>query len=213
MNKVIMKIDWVRLSVILGLLWAGISMGAAPAEQNDYGWEFPKQYLEWLNKVEGEAYAVGMEHPQYAVSPVGRWALLRKGTSVCALRFVQFHHERSKDNLPPSRFRDSFFAEYDWYYQGDGSGDFNKPNVESGHGQASRKPNLWRFERGTKYVNCGPLKAEWNYPNSISLVIRDHTRAYVPESDKSNDIEIALTGWKDITKVNAHDPRLPRNIV
>src|SRR5512139_286156 len=67
-------------------------------------------------------------------APVGRFLLIRKGSSTCAVRFTEFH--RGNNAKPPTLFSsgdESHHAEYDWYWQADGSSDFRKPNVQSGH--------------------------------------------------------------------------------
>jgi hypothetical protein len=167
-------------------------------------WEKVKQYTKQTDKKERDAYSVAMVHPFFIASPIGRWVLLRRGKDLCALRFTDFNRIRTEENLPPSWTRESFFAKYDWYCQSNGSGKFVGAHEERGHGQASRKPNLWRFERGDKHIKCGPLKVQWDYPNRISLVEKDIRSG----ARKPNDIEIALTGWKDISEVSARDSRL-----
>ena len=145
---------------------------------------------------------------RYIGAPLKYWVLLRKNSSVCALRFDGFRHERAIDGIPSSA-TSSFYATYEWYYQRDGSQDLKKSNVRTGHGEASRLPNIWRIERGTRFVDCGSIRAQWSYPHLIYLIDRNYRIAYDPKvSDQPNNIEIALTGWRKIEDVDATDPRL-----
>lgn len=189
----------------LGLLWMATSHCETPQEVANMS--IGKVQEEWLaNLAEGEriAYGNAMICAICIAPPVGRWTLLRKGKDLCAVRFTAFHRAHPKDKSIREN-QESFFANYDWVYQGDGSGKFSKPNVKSGHSQADKKPNIWRFPRGSNYIECGPLKATWTYPNGIALIARD----FHPEkTNRSNDIEIAPTGWMEITQVNSQDPRL-----
>lgn len=163
-----------------------------------------KKWLEKIDRFEREAHTIAAVTAMGVNSPIGRWALLRKGENLCAVRFTAFHRAHPDDKSVKD-YQESFFADYDWIYQGDGSGELSKPNVKYGHSQADKKPNIWRFPRGKNFIECGPMKATWWYPNGIALIARD----FHPEkANHSNDIEIALTGWKDVTNVNAKDSRL-----
>jgi hypothetical protein len=101
---------------------------------------------------------------------------------------------------------DSQYAQYDWFYQGDGSGDFTKPNVESGHRKLYRKSPVglfWPFvlARGDTAVRCGPFRLGWNYPTQVGF-----NTTYRKEGDVGN--ELAPTKWKEVSEVNAKDLRL-----
>ena len=193
--------------VVMAIVISSIASTAMADAQ--YGLEQIAQELQILDRQAKEASAVATVHPSSIAPPLARWFLLRKGESLCALRFTEFRYAPTQDGKMRSVTRDSFFANYDWFYQGDGSGDISKSNVKSGHGEASRKPNWWRFERGNLFVECGSLKARWWYPNKIFFINQDFRFSYNPETlYPPNDIEIALTGWKNINDVNAQDPRL-----
>ncbi len=136
--------------------------------------------------------------------PVGRFLLIRNGSDFCAVRFTEFHREPNKATRfsPPD---DSQYAEHEWFYRGDGSGDLIKP-VESGHGKLYRKPAVGLFHpfvwpRGRNVVRCGPFRLGWDYPTQIGF-----NTTYRKEDDVGN--EIAPTKWKEIREVNAKDPRL-----
>ena len=64
------------------------------------------------------------------------FVLTRKDGLACAFRFTSFRREG--EFVPESYFTMGgykTFAQYEWHFQGDGSFDFNKPNVQSGNGQ------------------------------------------------------------------------------
>lgn len=123
-----------------------------------------------------------------ASAPLGRFLLVRKGRDVCALRFTEFH--RGHDAKPPSLFHsgeETLYAEYDWFYQGDGSGDFTKADVESGHRKLVRKPLVglihpFVFQTGTVEVRCGPFVLSWLYPNNVGF------RSWSQKRDESVDL-------------------------
>ncbi len=141
-----------------------------------------------------------------ASAPIGRFLLARHGKDVCAIRFTEFH--RGRDAKPPTVWHsgeETLYAEYDWYYQGDGSGDFGKANVKSGHSELVQKPLVGigrlAFQTGTIYVRCGPFKLRWHYPNHVGFHLSN-----AKDDDVGN--ELAPTKWIDISAVNAQDPRL-----
>lgn len=141
-----------------------------------------------------------------ASAPIGRFLLIRNGKDACAVRFTEFH--RGGDAKTPTVFHsgdETLYAEYDWYYQGDGSGDFSKPNIKSGHEKLKRGPMVgigrFSFQIGTTAVACGPFSLSWMYPNNVGFTLSD-----TKEDDAGN--ELAPTKWNDIREVNIHDPRL-----
>lgn len=173
-------------------------------KQESYAEKTLREMSEALKKSEQEAYPVAVIRIRFIKSPVGRWTLLRKSTELCAIRFTEFHYERSRER-PQAQTDASYFAAYDWARQNDGSEDFNKPGIQLGHSFANKKPNIWRFPRGTDVIKCGSLNAGWGYPNKISLVAQNFDSE---TSNRSNDIEIAVTGWKNFQEINVRDPRL-----
>jgi hypothetical protein len=135
--------------------------------------------------------------------PVGRFLLIRRGKDYCAVRFTEFHREVGRA-MPWSVPDDSQYAEYDWYYQGDGTGDFMTPNVESGHQKLYQKPTRFfhPFESiGVNVVRCGPFHLRWDYPTQVGFHNTNRK-----EDDVGN--ELAPTKWRDISEVNANHPRL-----
>jgi hypothetical protein len=136
-------------------------------------------------------------------APFGRFLLIRKGTSTCAVRFTEFH--RGNNAKPPTLFSsgdESHHAEYDWYWQADGSGDFRKPNVQSGHAKLIQKPLLgigsFAFQTGKVHVRCGPFKLLWHYPVAVSFDVRGEC------SDQRT--ELAPTALKNIGDITGNNP-------
>lgn len=141
-----------------------------------------------------------------ASAPLGRFLLIRKDKRVCAVRFTKA--QRGHDAKPGTTFNsgeESFSAEYDWYFQEDGSGDFTQPGLLSGHEQLARKPlkgiGRLAFQTGQIYVECGAFdKLFWRYPTWVSFYGKSRRGDY--------GIELAPTKWTEIKEVNVHDPRL-----
>ena len=141
-----------------------------------------------------------------AGAPLGRFLLIRKDKRVCAVRFTKA--QRGHDAKPATTFNsgeESFSAEYDWYFQEDGSGDFTQPGVLSGHEQLAMKPlkgiGRLAFQTGQIYVECGAFdKLFWRYPTWVTF--------YGKSSRGDYGIELAPTKWTEIQEVNVHDPRL-----
>ena len=76
-----------------------------------------------------------------AGAPLGKFLLIRKEKDICAVRFTDAH--RGHDAKPQTIFNsggESFYAECEWFYQGDGSDDFSRNNVKRGHEKLVEKP-------------------------------------------------------------------------
>lgn len=141
-----------------------------------------------------------------AGAPLGRFLLIRKDKRVCAVRFTKA--QRGHDAKPGTTFNsgeESFSAEYDWYFQGDGSGDFTQSGVLSGHEQLARKPlkgiGRFAFQTGQIYVKCGPFKLRWMFPTRVAF----YSTGVTPGD---YGIELAPTKWAEIKEVDVLDPRL-----
>jgi hypothetical protein len=141
-------------------------------------------------------------------APIGRFILIRKGTAVCAVRFTSFR--RDYDQKPAGVFSsgdEHKYAEYDWYFQGDGSGDFTVPNVTSGHGSLRDAPSFGLGHYSVKlsatlYVTCGPLKVSWGYPNALVF------STYQPGLRTDYDLELAPTKAADVREIDLKNPGL-----
>ncbi len=140
-----------------------------------------------------------------ASAPLGRILLIRKGKDVCGVRFTEFH--RGRDAKPPTIFHsgeETQYAEYDWYYQGDGSGDFKKPDVKAGHEVLVKKPLVGvgrlAFQTGNIRIRCGPFVLGWIYPNHVAFSGGSQGR--------DEGIELSPTNWRDTSEVNLQDQRI-----
>jgi hypothetical protein len=149
--------------------------------------EREKKSLEWEDYVRKTVMigTVSMSIPE------GRFALVRNGNNTCAVRFTSF--SRSGESV--------FYAEYEWYYQGDGSGDFTKPSVKKGNGSLKDYDNRFLMVFASRLVVCGSFRLFWGYPVHLGF-----TPSNTREPDLGN--EIAPSKWTDISEVNIHDARL-----
>jgi len=154
-----------------------------------------------------DPYTTAAIHSRGIASPVGRLALLRKGTAVCAVRFTSFQRERDASAPLPSQFGEEVMsAEYDWYLLPNKNHGFTERAVKSGHEVLTLKQNTgigrFSFRRGTRVVRCGSMELGWGYPNWLSLVVVSDDKL------RWNGIEIAPTAWQHIGQVNVADPSL-----
>jgi hypothetical protein len=136
-------------------------------------------------------------------APLDHFLLIRKDKDICAVRFTEFH--RGHDAKPGTIFNsgeETLYAEYDWYYQGDGSGDFTKPRLKSGHRKLVRKPLIGigrlAFQTGTINVKCGPFELGWIYPNHVAFFKR---KEYLVHG-----VELAPSKEQEISEVRVNDP-------
>ena len=139
-------------------------------------------------------------------APLGRFLLIRKEKDICAVRFTEAH--RGHDEKPQtilSSGEESLYAKYDWYYQGDGSGNFTSTNVKSGHDDLVRRPLIGigrlAFQTGDIYVKCGTFKLRWMFPDRVAF----YSTGVIPAD---YGIELAPSKWTDINEVRVQDSRL-----
>lgn len=139
------------------------------------------------------------------VAPINRFLLIRKDAEVCAVRFTEFH--RGHDAKPATLFNsgeETFYAEYDWYCQADGSQDLTKSNIQSGHKKLVRKPlrgiGRLAFQTGEINVRCGSFSLYWSYPTAVAF--------YGVPKQADYGIELSPTKWKEIKEVKALDPNI-----
>ncbi|GAH79510.1 unnamed protein product, partial [marine sediment metagenome] len=119
---------------------------------------------------------------------MGRYFLLRKGDRYGAIRILR----KTWDDG----------AEYEWFFQGDGSGDFRRDNCQRGRGKVFER---YMTEKRTKdgqevegvggisTMRCGPLHISWSASNWLYL---------------RRDIEIAPTTAASINDVDVLDTAL-----
>jgi hypothetical protein len=121
--------------------------------------------------------------------PLGKILLARKSLEYCALKFTNTWLGETKYD---------HYTSYEFYYQGDGSGDFSRANVKSGKGELFfPRVRSWMgmipYIKGARDTfECGGMKFKWFYIASIGF----------------RDAELAPTPWTSITEVNVHDPRI-----
>jgi hypothetical protein len=139
-----------------------------------------------------------------AGTALGRFVLVRSGKAACALRFTEYHS--GQDAKPPTTFssgEESQYAEYEWFYQADGSGNFRAANAESGTGKLSKGPlrgiGRLAFQTGNTTIKCGPLTLGWSYPTRVNFVL--------PAGELT--VQLAPTRWSSIDQVDFHASGIP----
>lgn len=125
--------------------------------------------------------------------PVGKILLIRQGNKYGAIKITK----SEKD-----------FSEYEWYYQGDGTGDFTSKTAMHGTGKVFEKyreieisPIEYQVvDIGSKlFIEFGIFSLEWNQGNWV----------YFPkEEDPKNQIEMTLTEAEDIQEIDITSPEL-----
>lgn len=165
----------------------------------------PGKLEKTLEEIERNAYRDAIVTHGAAGAPIGHFLLIRKENNACAIRFTEYH--RDPTSQAPSVFTSggvSVYAEYDWYFQGDGSGDFSKQNVKVGHAKLANKPLVgigrMAFQTGTTLVRCGPFKLWWQGQRAVSFFPGTHPH--------DEGIELAPTKWRDVAEIDIRDPQI-----
>ena len=129
--------------------------------------------------------------------PVGRIFLVRADLSYCAVRFTK---ERNTVADP------EYSAEYESWCQGDGTGDFSKPNVLFVKDKLWwKRPigigRLWLFTRQQNEIRCGGVTLEWWGRTTVQ---------WIPKKtiSKFQNILFAPTPWTSISQVDVNDKRI-----
>ena len=136
-------------------------------------------------------------------APIGRFILIRKDTEMCVVLFKNFR--RGGDARPPTWFNtgeERLYADYDWYLQNDGSGEFTKQNVKQGQGKVAYGPLVgfghWAKQTTNQRISCGTIKLYWTYPDTVR---------FLSGSKVINEgIELAPTPWSNISEVSGSNP-------
>ena len=184
-----MKIKWLYISIVFIYLLVFTALGRSVTVE-----DHPESFVENYARIDWHQ----------VVAPIGKLLLVKKDNKYCAIRFTEFHKGNYVKAIP--WFREGKYieyAEYDWYFQDDGSGIFTKPNVKHGHGKLVDKPlkgilGQPLYKGGNVHIECGFFKLFWLYPTSVSF--SSHTAC----SDLS--AEIAPTNISEINKVSIDDP-------
>jgi hypothetical protein len=134
-------------------------------------------------------------------APLGRVVLMRRGSDLCAIRFTAF---RTAHETSPGVFTlggPSYYAEYDWY-------ELKQSARKSGHREASEKPGYGipllmdhPFSRGDHFIKCGSIEPLWSYPISVGFLETN-------DASRDSGIELAPTGWRDISEIDLKHPAL-----
>jgi hypothetical protein len=135
--------------------------------------------------------------PNAVVMPLGRIALVRKGSDYCAVKFTAAWTGKTEEDR---------YATYESCYQGDGTGDFSNKNVQLGKGTLVLRRHVGPgrgFPAGCTNFNvkCGAIKLLWGGKGSLH-----HYGSHQKDGDYG--IELAPTKWTDISQVNVFDKRL-----
>jgi hypothetical protein len=135
-------------------------------------------------------------------APLGRFLLLRKDSSLCAIRFTEFH--RGNDAKSPTVFssgEESLDAKYECFCQSDRGGGFGGATLGRVDKRASWGIGRFAFSSGDTNIRCGGFKLPWMYPTRVSFHI-DGTKL------GDQGIELAPTRWSAINEVNVTDAKL-----
>lgn len=128
--------------------------------------------------------------------PLEKILLARKNSGYCAIKFTKFWTGKTTGDL---------FAEYEWYYQKDGTGDFSKKNVRFKKEGLSfpklRGIHPFNFSFGNKEIRCGTVRLFWQGDGLIAFYGEG-----MDQGDYGN--ELSPTKWTDISQVNVFDHRL-----
>jgi hypothetical protein len=200
------RLGLVGLCLLLTLQNSGCAGGMSKEEHRD----FMRGHLEKWEKerVASEARARGtVSIGPNAIGPaLGYLLLIRRGKDLCAIRFTEFHAGDDIDlDAKWTAPWPTVYATYDWYYQGDGSGDLTRSTARSGQGALEERPSVGlrgmghAMARGNLEVLCGPFRLIWLYPRAVGFA--------ATWNDKGT-VELAPTPWRQPSEVNLQEPRL-----
>lgn len=176
----------VRIILLMMFFYMAMPVGFVLSEGKPPTWvPTPEERPEWMPLKPDEvliAYSgVSM--------PLGRVLLAKNGPEYCAIKFTDTWLGESKHD---------HYSSYEFYYQGDGSGDFSKSNVISGTGELyfpKIQPLIFDlgYSKGSKKnITCGKMIYKWLFVATVLI-------------DKN---ELAPTPWTHIKDVNVNDPRV-----
>ncbi len=177
----------VRKIVLLIILCTAIPAGLVSSEGNPPTWvptPEKRAKLPWIGGP--DEVLIG---PDGVATPLGRFLLLRKGTEYCALKFT---------NTWLGNADYEHYTSYEFYYQGNGSGDLSRNNVKSGRGELFFPgTTVWfgipMIKEGAKdTIEFGAIKTRWIFTTHVYF----------------SKVELAPTPWTSITEVNVFDPRI-----
>jgi hypothetical protein len=185
MSLISIKVDLKK--IILPCLFLMSMIGQTAMGSNDEG------ILPEPNEVLISANSIGI--------PVGRFLLIRKENDYCAVRFTQNFTGKTEYDM---------HAEYESYYQGDKTGNFDSKSVcYRKEFVYYTKPSFSIFGHpiriGAKRdIICGPMELWWSAGPNLTFV-------YYNRHDQNQGdygFELAPTPWTDIKEVNVYDKRI-----
>ncbi|NOU24225.1 MAG: hypothetical protein HOO90_01665 [Methylotenera sp.] len=153
--------------------------------------------------------------------PLGYFLLIRKENTACAIRFTNlynpdsgqeigsFYSPTSGQGISYSVLSYKLNADYDYFYQNDGSGNFKSNNVVSGQAQLSIGMRtienngmisnvMNQAERVV--VKCGSMELPWKGYEGVTM--------YQGSEPRDEGVEIAPTRWSNINEININDPTI-----
>ncbi len=133
--------------------------------------------------------------------PLERILLVKADTCYCAVKFTNAYAEEVQ-----GKYSGEFFASYESWYQGDGTGGLSKLNVKFTKGDLSWKlpigiGRLWLITRRREDIQCGSIILRWLAQTAVSLTPKK-------VDEKVENIYFAPTPWTSIQEVNVRDPRI-----
>jgi hypothetical protein len=144
-------------------------------------------------------------------SPIGYWLLVRKDKTTCAIRFTDHQttggtsyvnysgSNTSSDSEGSIHAEYHGFAEYDFFSQIDGSGNFKNNNVTLGHNKITSEAGARRGDQSKDdVIGCGSLTLHW-----VGAGI-----GFNHDGKQDEGIELAPTKWRDASEINIKDPRI-----
>jgi len=143
-------------------------------------------------------------------SPLGNYVFVRRGAVGCAVRFM--NPRRAQDEQTPSRYTSgepTQYVEYEALYQGDGSFDFSKSNVDVQQGYLSNRASVGlghviSVKPGAKLgVQCGQMLILWLYPHALTETVHNGSGFHYDQS-----LELAPTAINQRTRINFSHPLL-----
>ncbi|HOM11219.1 MAG TPA: hypothetical protein PLV81_13840 [Spirochaetota bacterium] len=128
--------------------------------------------------------------------PFGYYALVKKDNKLCAVRFLETGQHHKKDKR---------YAIYEYYYQGDGTGDFLIKTAKHGMGKATYNSfciiGRLCFNTGNMNMACGEINIKWYGGRGISYGDGLNRNEKISDVIKAG-VQIAPTKWTDIKDVN-----------
>ncbi len=134
--------------------------------------------------------------PSTVLMPQGVFLLIRKGSSIGAIRFTSIEQGGTVG---------AGKATYDSYFQSDGSGSFRSPNVRKQTGETNLKPlrgvGRLSFQPGQDKLQLGDWSFATAYPGRVNMWP-------YRGSQKDYGYEFAPTAAREVGEIDVSDKRL-----